>query len=129
MKSFQVINSQPILDKLAAAELPIAISVKLLDPFKKVAEIHQTIVEKKQTLFTKYGTSNEETGEISIDPEHNETFTKEYTALMEAELEWKYPPVSLEDFGSTVVISIADVAKIEWFLAGTESNKVNIKAA
>ena len=70
MKSFQVLNAQPILDKLAVMDLPLAISVKLLDPFKKASEIHQTIITKRQALFDKYGKTVKDTDEIQI-PEKN----------------------------------------------------------
>jgi len=116
MKSFQVLNAQPILDKLATMDLPLAISVKLLDPFKKASEIHQTIVNKRQVLFDKYGDKNKETGEMSINPENKDKFTAEYTKLMETELEWDFPAINVADFGDDVSLSIADVSQIDWFL-------------
>ena len=116
MKSFQVLNAQPILDKLATMDLPLAVSVKLLDPFKKASEIHQTIVDKRQALFDKYGDKNEETGEQTISAKNKDKFTAEYTELMETELAWEFPASNIADFGDDVSLSSADVSQIDWFL-------------
>jgi len=116
MKSFQVLNAQPILDKLAVMDLPLATSVKLLDPFKKASEIHQTIVAKRQALFDKYGKKDKTTDQIVIPEKNKEKFTEEYTVLMETELDWDFPAIDIEDFGTETNLSIADVSQISWFL-------------
>ncbi len=116
MKSFEVLNAQPALEKLAKQDLPLAVSVKLLEPFKKANEIHQTIVQKRSALFAKYGKLDKKTKETHVLPKNKVKFAKEYTELMETELDWKSDPIEISEFGDGVNLSVKEVAQITWFL-------------
>jgi hypothetical protein len=96
--------------------LPLASSSRLVPAFRAASFIHRTIVEARLDLFKKYGVLDEGTGERSILPENKDKFAKEYTILMEAELEWELPRLNITDFGVNVSLSIREVATIDWFL-------------
>ena len=78
--------------------------------------MHSNVVDQRMALFVKYGELDEKSGERRILPEHKDEFAKEYTILMESELEWHLPRLAITDFGDNVSLSIAEVATIDWFL-------------
>ena len=117
MKSFQVLNAQPILTRLVKADLPIKASVALTQHFKAAFAIHQLVVDQRASLFEKYGARDEENKVTEIPDENKPAFCAAYTNLMELELDWDLPPIDMDIFdGSGIQLTCEDATKIDWWI-------------
>jgi hypothetical protein len=73
----------------------------------------KVLEDERQKLIKKYG--EEVDGNLSVGEQNKEVFIKEFTELMEMEMEIDWDPISIDAFGDAE-LSVADISKIEFLL-------------
>jgi len=104
------------LGKLMNSDLPVKMSYTLSKGLKGVRDELKQVEEKRVELIKKYGVTDGE-GNISIEQgsETETIFKKEYTELLETEVELWFTPIKLSEIPSSISISPVEIE----FLAGT----------
>ena len=113
VKLIEIYSSVNILNKLVNVSLPAKTSYKFVKVMQKFNDELKVLEEERQKLIKKYGAETE--GSISVTEENKEAFIKEFSDLMEMEMDIDWDPISIDAFGDAE-LSVADIAKIEFLL-------------
>ena len=114
LTNLQLINSEQVLVKLKAQELPIKVAYKLNKAIKEIAEKINFINEQKNEFIKKYG--KEENGNYSIaqdDRENIDLFLRDFKEVLSIEEEVNIEPFDLKDF-ENVMLSSEDFEMISF---------------
>ena len=113
IKLAQLKNLEAPLSKLMDQHVPVKTSFKLSKVLKQVASELQDLEESRQKLIKTYGELNEEAQTISItDPAKLIDFQKEYSELLNVEIELNYDPLSIEALGDSLELSVSEVVQL-----------------
>ena len=108
---FEIQSSVSVLNKLVELPLPARSSYKFVKIMKKFNDELKTLEDERQKLIVKYG--QEVHGNYTVSEENREQFVKEFTELMETQLEVDWDPISIDSLGS-VELSVAEITKIQF---------------
>lgn len=100
------------LAKLFDKELNIKIAYKLSSLLKKLSGEVKLLEENRVKLVQKHGKKDEETQQVTVAPESAEAFYKEFSELMQIEVELDFEPIPLDAFGD-ITLSASDILKLE----------------
>jgi len=104
----EILNMKEALQRLVQKEIPISTSFKLVKFTKQVNDKLIDIENSRIQLVTKFGTKNEETGEIHVDKDKTNDFMKEINNLFQEEVDIEFDQIRIEDFGN-ISISTSDI--------------------
>jgi len=105
------------LKSLVKKEMPAAVSYQLAKFIKKMSEELIIVEEQRIKLVKKYSVAEDDTEQSTmVAPEHQEQFMKEFSDLLEQEVEIDFEPVKLSSLGD-IVISPVDLVKLEKIIA------------
>jgi|TARA_R110000851_G_scaffold230898_1_gene383671 hypothetical protein len=115
MKTIEIVNAQPILEKMVAFDLPLASAVKLAKNVTEINEVFKLFSEKRMALFTKYGAPDEDNeGSIVVLEENKEEFQSKFNELLSSEIEIDIKKLNIEDLGSDAKLSAGDIMVVSW---------------
>lgn len=113
VRLFEIYSSVNILNKLVNVSLPAKTSYKFVKVMQKFNDELKLLEEQRQKLINKYGAEGE--NGFTVTEENKETFIKEFSDLMEVELDIDWEPISIDSFGEAE-LSVADISKIQFLL-------------
>ena len=112
MKTFQILNAQPILQKLADAELPIGTAVILLKALQEIVPVTELFEKRRQALFETYGEQDGE--QIIVSPENKDAFVAALNKETDADIDIDFKQISIESLGTDVKISASELSVVSW---------------
>ena len=107
--------AQEALSKLLTTELPVKVAFRLGRLFKIAQENLKEVEDQRVKLVTKYGTKDEESGELQVTEEKLEEFQNDFISLLEEKVEVDYEPVGLDDLGD-IKLTPVEISALEPFL-------------
>lgn len=108
VKLSDVYVSVPVLTKVLDLELPINLSYKLMKVVNVLNTELKTIEEQRVKLVKKYSKNNE----INVSEENKQDFLKDFSTLLDEEIDINWEKMSIELFGDDLKLSINDLTKI-----------------
>lgn len=102
------------LQKLNSADIPIAISLRLLDLTEQVVKVIDQLEARRKTVFEKYAK-----GMTKIPAKDEAKAEAEMQAYLDEEVDIAFEPFTLKELEG-VKISSAELASIRWILADKE---------
>ena len=115
MKTIEIVNAQPILEKMVAFDLPLPSAVKLAKNVTEINEVFKLFSEKRQALFTEYGTPSEDNPEnLVVSEENKDEFQTKFNELLTSEIEVEIKTLKIEDLGSDAKLSASDIMAVTW---------------
>ena len=112
MKTFQILNAQPILQKLADAELPIGTAVILLKALQEIVPVTELFEKRRQALFETYGEQDGE--QLIVSPENKDAFVAALNKETDADIDIDFKQISIESLGTDVKISASELSVVSW---------------
>jgi len=110
-----VIASQASLNKLLSLELPIKIAFRLNRLLKELQDPIKLAEDQRLVLVKKYGSEDEESGQVRVTEANMAEFVKQVTELHEEEIEISFKPIDVEDLGDAK-LSAFEVNALESFV-------------
>lgn len=108
---FEIYSSVSVLNKLVDLPLPAKSSYKFVKIMKKFNDELKILEDERQKLINKYGEEKENA--VTVKNENKETFLKEFTELLETQIEVDWEPISVDSLGQ-VELSVAEITKIQF---------------
>lgn len=108
VKLSDVYVSVPVLTKVLDLELPINLSYKLMKVVNVLNTELKTIEEQRVKLVKKYSKNNE----INVSEENKQDFLKDFSTLLDEEIDINWEKMSIQLFGDDLKLSINDLTKI-----------------
>jgi hypothetical protein len=113
LRLLDIKNLEVPLSNLINQRLPLKTSFKLSKVIKEISDNLQLVEEQRQKLIKEYGELNEEDQSITItDPEKLATFQNEYNEFLKDEIDLNYEPISIEELGPDVNLTLSEVTTI-----------------
>ena len=109
MKLKTILESKGSLQELIGQAMPINAAFKISKIQKELNSILELFDDRKRNLFNKYGKDNQ------ITKENEEVYIKEYTILLEEELDLEIEKVSIDKLGD-ISIAPAHLTNLDWLL-------------
>jgi hypothetical protein len=100
------------LSKLFDKEVNIKVAYRLSSLLKRLSEEMTTLEENRVTLIKKYGEEDAKTKQLTVTPAKTQDFYKEFSELMQLEIEIDFKPIPLSAFGD-IALSASDVLKLD----------------
>jgi len=115
VKLFEIYSSVPVMNKVLETELPANIAFQLTKLLKTLNEEVKVIEDQRVKLVSKYGEKGENET-VSVSEEKKQEFLKEFSELLETEIELNWTPISVEKV-SSLNLSTNDMLKIQFLFA------------
>lgn len=112
VKLFEIYSSVPVMNKILEATLPATVSFQLTKLLKTLNEEIKIIEEQRVKLVTKYG-ENGENEAVTVSDSKKEEFLKEFSELLESEIELNWQPLSISNFDG-LNLSVNDMLKVQF---------------
>ncbi len=120
MNMNQLLNAQPVLQKLVAMDLPIVDAITVLQTTDDMAVFVAAFQTKQKALFDKYGepvTLADETETVQIKPEHMDVYQEKLKVIVETDVDC---PVKMlvtkpEDMPKDATMSAIEIHAVKWF--------------
>ena len=109
MKLKTILESKDSLQELITQSMPINSAFKISKIQRELNNILEIFDNRKKDLFSKYGEDNQ------IIKENEEIYIKEYTILLEEELDLEIEKVSIDKLGN-ISIAPAHLTNLGWLL-------------
>ena len=108
---FEIYSSVGVLNKLVDLALPAKSSYKFVKIMRKFNEELKMLEEERQKLINKYG--KEKDGTVTVSDENKDTFLREFSDLMETQIDVDWEPISVDALGE-IELSVAEITKIQF---------------
>jgi hypothetical protein len=108
---FEIYSSVGVLNKLVDLALPAKSSYKFVKIMKKFNDELKMLEDERQKLINKYG--EEKDGVVSVLEKHKEDFLKEFSELLETQIDVDWDPISIDSLGN-VELSVSEITKIQF---------------
>jgi len=110
-----VYNSVQVINKILDAQLPATIAFQLTKLIKSLDGEIKIIEEQRVKLVSKYGEETKENG-VTVSEANKEAFLKEFTELLETEIEINWNPVDISKF-EALNLSANDLMKVSFLFS------------
>ena len=118
LKVSQVINAIKPLTKINAPDLPIAVSMRLIDIMDKLGPVLEAFEARRKPLFDSYAVLSDPKNKRSkkeVPPKQRAKFNAEIQKIIDEEIEVPIAPLSLDDLEG-VKISSSELRLIKWLI-------------
>lgn len=105
--------SVPVLTKILDLELPVNISYKLMKLVNSLNSELKNIEDQRIKLVKKY--SGEDQNNVS--EEKKQEFLKEFSALLEEEIEISWNKMPVSSLGTDMKLSVNDIGKVTYLFS------------
>ena len=111
-----IYGASNILGLLVEQQLPIRIAFRLTRLITRLNDEYTNLDETRRKLLEKYGTKIKESDpnnpSFTFEPENQEKFTKEFNELLEEQIEIDWEPISIDDLGTNLTLSVRELSSI-----------------
>jgi len=111
-----IYGASNILGLLVEQQLPIRIAFKLTRLITRLNEEYTNLDTTRRTLLKKYGTESENSDpnnpSYTFTPENQDKFSNEFGELLEEKVEIDWDPLSIDDLGSGLTLSVRELNTI-----------------
>ena len=111
-----IYGASNILGLMVEQQLPIRIAFKLTRLITRLNEEYTNLDTTRRTLLKKYGTESENSDpnnpSYTFTSENQENFAKEFNDLLEEEVKIDWDPLSIDDLGSGLTLSVRELNAI-----------------
>ncbi len=114
VKLGQIYNSVGVLAKLLDTEIPVSLSYKLMKLINNLNTELKQVEEQRIKLVKKYSSSDKES---VVSDESKDEFLKEFSVLLEEEVDIAWESVNLQNYGDSIKMSINDLTKVEYLFS------------
>lgn len=118
LKVSQVLNAVEPLKKINAPELPIAVSMRLINIMDQLNPVLVAFEARRKPLFDSYAVTSDSKNKKSkkkVPPKQQSKFIAEIQTLLDEEIELPIEPLSLSDLKG-VKISSSELRLIKWLV-------------
>lgn len=105
--------SVPVLNKVLDLELPINVSYKVMKLVNSLNTELKNIEEQRVKLVKKYSGSDQN----NVSEENKQEFLKEFSALLEEEIDVSWDKISVSSLGTNMKLSVNDLGKISYLFS------------
>ena len=113
VKLSDVYISVPVLTKILDLEMPVSFSYKFMKLVNALNNELKDIEEQRVKLVKKYTKDDSNT----VLDENKDAFLKEFTSLLETEIDISWDKVPLQTMGNEIKISANDLSKIAYLFS------------
>jgi hypothetical protein len=115
VKLFDVYNSVNVMNKVLDAQLPISVSFQLTKLVKTLNEEVKMIEEERVKLVKKYSETDKD-GESTVSEDKKQNFLKDFSELLETEVDLNWTPVSVSKL-ENLNVSVNELSKIQYLFS------------
>jgi len=115
VKLFDVYNSVNVMNKVLDAQLPISVSFQLTKLVKTLNEEVKMIEEERIKLVKKYSETDKD-GESTVSEDKKQNFLKDFSELLETEVDLNWTPVSVSKL-ENLNVSVNELSKIQYIFS------------
>jgi len=111
-KLSEVYSLVKALPKITDKEIPAGVAYRLFKLLKSCSEEMSVLEQARVKLVEKYAEEKGEGKELQVSDENKEKFQEEFTTLLNEEIEIKFTPIKIKEFGD-ISFSVNDIAPLE----------------
>lgn len=115
VKLFEIYSSVPVMNKILDAELPATVAFQLTKLLKTLNDEIKVIEEQRVKLVSKHGQKSGDDN-LTVPDTNKEAFLKEFSELLDTEIELNWTPVSVSKFEG-LNLSANDLLKVAFLFA------------
>jgi len=115
VRLIDVYNSVQVINKILDTQLPVTIAFQLTKLIKNLDNEVKIVEEQRVKLVSKYGEEIEDKG-FTVSEANKEAFLKEFTELLESEIEINWNPVDISKFEG-LNLSPNDLMKVSFLFS------------
>ncbi len=101
--SILVQSVSPSLQSLAAMKLPVKVAFRVSTALLAIKPIMETYEKSRMGIFEQFGTPDESGQQFTVSSENMAEFNKQFSALVEEEVEVSLPKIKLSEMGDVSI--------------------------
>ena len=119
IKLSQIYRAEPVVRKLTNQEMPVRMAYRIHKAIQCLQDEYTRIEQLRMDLVKKYGEEQEQ--KLQVKRENIEQFTKEFSELLEEEIDLEIGCIDIEQLPDTLKMTAQDLDAIEFILSSSET--------